>query len=897
MPSPDHRGRRAACHPGGAAALLCLAFAAAAAAQTPAGSLDRGIRAARTSRPPVIDGQLTDEGWASAVPAAGFTQRDPDEGKAPTERTEVRFLFDDDALYVGARLYDSEPVRIARRLSTRDSSADADVLSIYLDPMHDKLTGAIFRVSAANVQQDSILYNDTWTDGSWDAVWQSAVSVDGDGWCAEMRIPLSQLRFAGSDQQTWGVNVERYIRRKNERVWLEMVPKNETGLASRMLNMTGLDGIKPTRRLELLPYAAGRTEFVAPRRAGNPFNDGGRSFVSAGLDLKFGLTSNLTATATVNPDFGQVEVDPAVVNLTAFETFFQEKRPFFLEGSQIFNNFGRSGSNDFWGFNNSEPQIFYSRRIGRAPQLTASADYVDAPTATTILGAAKLTGKTSGGWSIGFLEAVTGEESARTQTALLASRAIVEPLTSYTVARVQREVGGRGGVGLLSTTVNRQLTTQALRDGLVDSAYIAGADGYFFLDRKRDWVIVGNIAGSYVTGTPTVISRLQRAPQRYYQRPDAPHVALDDTRSSLHGFTGRINLNRNSGLWKINAALWAGSPGFESNDLGFHGTGDRAGMHAVFQLRDVTPRRFSRSRSMWVSKYSTWNFAREVQANGLMGQGYWEFLNYWNVNGQGGYNWRALDDRLTRGGPSVENPGGSFVNFNVNTDSRKPISVNVNGNYNRNDEGGVSRNAGVNLQIKPSAGVSITLGPSLNRQRIVAQYVRSVVDPSAVDTGGGRYVFGALDQTQLSMTTRVNVILSPTVSVQVYAQPLLAAGDYEGFKELLRTRSYSFLRYGSAASVLDYDPAARSYSVDPDGAGGAAPFTFADPDFNLKSLRLNAVFRWELKPGSTFYGVWTRQQQDVTNPGVFSPGRDARAMFGAPGDDVFLVKMAYWIGR
>jgi hypothetical protein len=840
---------------------------------------------------------LTDEDWALALPATSFTQRDPDEGKAPTERTEIRFLFDDDALYIGARLYDTEPIQISRRLSTRDSSADADVLSVYLDPMHDKLTGAIFRVSAANVQQDSILYNDTWTDGSWDAVWQSAVAIDGDGWSAEIRIPLSQLRFAGSDQQTWGINVERYIRRKNERVWLEMVPKNETGLASRMLNMTGLDGIKPTRRLELLPYAAGRTEFVAPRRAGNPFNDGGRSFASAGLDVKFGLTSNLTATATVNPDFGQVEVDPAVVNLTAFETFFQEKRPFFLEGSQIFNNYGRSGSNDFWGFNNSEPQIFYSRRIGRTPQLNASGDYVDAPTATTILGAAKLTGKTSGGWSIGFLEAVTGEESARTQSGPLAAHVVVEPLTSYTVARVQRDIGRRAGVGLLSTTVNRQLTTQTLRDGLVDSAYIAGADGYFFLDSKRDWVVVGNIAGSYVAGTPTVISRLQRAPQRYFQRPDAPHVALDDTRSSLHGYTGRININRNGGLWKINSALWAGSPGFESNDLGFHGTGDRAGTHAVFQLRDVTPRRFSRSRSMWISKYWTWNFAREVQSNGLIGQAYWEFLNYWNVNGQVGHNWRALDDRLTRGGPSMVNPGGTFGNVNVNTDSRKAVSLNVNGSFNRNGEGGWNRTTGINLQLKPSAGVSISLGPSLNRQHVVAQYVRSVVDPSAVDTAGGRYVFGVLDQTQLSMTTRVSMIVSPTISVQVYAQPLLAAGNYDGFKELLRTRTYSFLRYGSAASALSYDPSARAYLADPDGAGGAAPFTFGDPDFNLKSLRLNAVFRWELKPGSTFYGVWTRQQQDLANPGVFSPGRDARAMFGAPGDDVFLVKMAYWIGR
>ncbi len=350
----------------------------------------------RTPSPPVIDGRLSEEAWALAPAAADFTQRDPDEGLPATERTEVRVLYDDTAVYVGARMFDGEPQRIDRRLSPRDSDPDADRLTVYLDPMRDRLTGAIFRVSASNVQQDAVLHNDSWWDTTWDGVWQSQVSVDDQGWSAEVRIPLSQLRFATSEHQTWGINVERFVRRKNEYSWLEMVPKNQNGLASRMLDLTGLDGMRPRRNLELLPYVAGRVELVEPATSGNPFNDGARPFGAAGLDLKWGLTSNLTVSATVNPDFGQVEVDPAVVNLTAFETFFQEKRPFFLEGSQTFNNFGRGGANDFWGFNNSEPQIFYSRRIGRAPQLSVTGDYVDSPTATTILGAAKLTGKMSG---------------------------------------------------------------------------------------------------------------------------------------------------------------------------------------------------------------------------------------------------------------------------------------------------------------------------------------------------------------------------------------------------------------------------------------------------------------------------------------------------------------------
>jgi len=878
------------------AVLVGLGIATTASGQTPDRPAPRVIRAVRATAPPVIDGRLTEEAWAQAPPADGFTQRDPDEGRPATERTEVRVLFDDTAVYIGARMFDGDPTQIQRRLSSRDSDADADRLTVYLDPLRDKLTGAIFRVSAANVQQDAALYNDSWWDTTWDAVWQSQVSADAQGWTAELRIPLSQLRFANTDRQTWGINVERFVRRKNEYSWLEMVPKNENGNASRMLELTGLDGMHPRRNLELLPYVAGRAEYIQPSTAGNPYNDGSRGFAAAGLDMKWGLTSNLTVSATVNPDFGQVEVDPAVVNLTAFETFFDEKRPFFLEGSQIFNNFGRGGANDYWGFNNSEPQIFYSRRIGRAPQLTATGDYVDAPSATTILGAAKLTGKTSSRWSMGLLQAITGEETARTHTAGLGSRAVVEPLTSYTVARVQRDIGTRGGVGLLTTSVSRRLETQAAKDGLSDQATVVGADAYWFLDRDKEWVITGDIAGSRVGGTATLVEKLQRAPQRYYQRPDEPHVHLDPTRTSLSGFTGRINLNRNRGLWRINSALWTGSPGWESNDLGFHGTGDRAGAHAVFFIQGNKPRRFTRSRSLWAAKSWTWNYAREMQSDNVNMQARNTFMNYWSLGVNAGTGRRVLDDRLTRGGPSAANLAGGFWNLQGNTDSRQWLSLSGNYNKNWNDSGGWSRSASLSFSLKPSPRLTVSTGPQWTRRRAIAQYVTTTSDATAADTYGARYVFGELAQTQLTMTTRVSVIVTPKVSMQLFAQPLLAVGDYGDFKELARPRTFDFLHYGATASIA-YDSPTSTYSVDPDGAGAAPAFTFTDPDFNFKSLRVNAVFRWELKPGSAFYAVWTRQQVDLSNPGVFAPGRDGRALFGAHGDDVILVKMAYWLGR
>ena len=856
------------------------------------------LRALRTERPPVIDGRLTDEAWATVDAATGFTQRDPDEGQPATEQTEVRFLYDDDALYVAARMHDSQPGLIARRLARRDNSADADLLSVYLDPMHDHLTGAVFRVSASNVQQDATMYNDSWTDGSWDAVWDSAVTVDEGGWSVEMRIPLSQLRFPFADQHTWGVNVERYIRRKNENDWLLMVPKNDTGLASKMPHLSGLDGIRPKRTFELLPYTAARSEFVKPR-AGNPFNDGSRAFADAGVDVKWGLTSNLTLNGTINPDFGQVEVDPAVVNLTAFETFFDEKRPFFLEGSQIFGNFGTGGSNSFWGFNTSDPAIFYSRRIGRAPQLGASGEFVDPPAATTILGAAKMTGKTGGGWSIGILEAITDRESARTWSAATEGTAAVEPFTNYFVARLQREVGTRAGAGFMATAVNRKLDTQPFRDVLGDQAYVFGADAHLFLDPKRVWVLTGKLSASRVSGSTAYLTRLQRAPQRYFQRPDATHVELDPARTSLTGVSHRLVLNRNSGTWFLNAQLWGSSPGFESNDLGFHGTGDRGGAHAVYYWRDNVPNRMTRNRQFWVAKWWNWNYAGELQGDGYNAQAGLQFLNYWNVNANGGWRGAALDDRLTRGGPSAESPSGGFWNVNGGTDSRKAFSLSGNFNYNWNTVGGWSRNANLSFNIKPSSLVTISTGPSWNRNRNMAQYVRAVADPAATGTYGERYVFGLLDQSQLTLTTRVAVILTPKISMQLFMQPLLAAGDYSDFKELAAPRTFDFLHYGATpASALSFDEANRRYTVDPDGAGGEAPsFTFNNPDFNLKSLRLNAVFRWEVKPGSTFYAVWTRQQQDTRYPGVFSPIRDASAMFRAPGDDVVLVKLAYWIGR
>ena len=873
---------------------LALAVADSAAQTGPNHGAVPVVHTVRATGPIVVDGVLNDEVWLRAVPVTAFTQREPEEGKPVSEATELRIAYDEEALYVGARLLDREPARIARQLARRDQNAEADSFSLFLDAHHDHVTGATFSVSAAGVQRDATIYNDSWTDDSWDAVWESAVKLDESGWVAEMRIPYSQLRFPRAAQLTFGINAMRYIQRKKEEAWLVHVPKTESGLASRMGHLDGLDGVVPRRTVELIPYVVTRAEYVEPE-AGDPFNDGARAFAGTGVDLKYRMTSSLSLDGTVNPDFGQVEVDPAVVNLTAFETFFEEKRPFFIEGANIFSNFGRGGANNFWGFNRAEPMLFYSRRIGRAPQGSASGDFVEQPTATTILGAAKLTGKTRRGWSVGMLDAVTGREWATAVTNDVSSETEVEPLSNYLVGRAEKELGRRAAIGAIATAVNRDLRAPSLRDDLPAQSYVGGADGYLFLDSKRDWVINGRIAGSQLFGSTEAITRLQNASQRYYGRPDATHVELNPEATSLGGWTGSINLNRNAGVHRVNAALWGVSPGFDSSDAGFTFAGDRAGMHAVYQWHKPNVTSYARRRFLAVAKFYTWNFAEDLQSDGVFVFGNIELKNYWTLFANVGLFRTSQDDRATRGGPSMLRPSSHNQSLGIESDSRKVISVGFNLSGNSDDSGAWNRGIGLNVRYRPASSLEISAGPNYDRTHNLAQYVDAFVDPVAAGTYGSRYVFSTLDQKEFSLQTRFNYVMSPKVSLQVYMQPLVSVGHYTEFKQFARPRTFDFVRLDDPPGSLTYDPATKTYSAVP--ADGGAPFQFDDPDFNFKSLRFNAIFRWEWHPGSALYVVWTEQRQDESYPGQFQLGRDLGSTFSAPANDVLMFKVAYWFQR
>ena len=857
------------------------------------------VRAVKATGRIVIDGHLDEADWQRAEPATNFVQRDPDEGKPAVERTEIRVLYDTDAIYFGARMFDREAGKIARRLTRRDvnPSGVADALTIGIDPHHDHLTGAMFGVSAAGSVRDGILSNDSGEDDSWDGVWEAAVSIDDKGWTAEIRIPFSQLRFSAADRQTWGLNLVRSITRTNEEDWWSFTPKKDSALVSRFGHVTDLDGVHGRRHLDLLPYATAKGEVNSTVEPGNPFTDGHTLAGNVGLDAKWGLSSNVTVDATVNPDFGQVEVDPAVVNLSAFETFYDEKRPFFIEGSDLFSRFGRNGASEFMGFNRSNPTLFYSRRIGRAPQGSASGDFVDAPTATTIFGAAKITGKTSSGWTFNLIDAVTSAEWADVATGVARSRVEIEPLTNYLAARAHRDLGQRAGIGMLATLVNRDFHSDDLRDRLVDEAYVVGVDGHAFLNSGHDYVLTGAISASRVAGSEAAISRLERSSARYLQRPDATHLSYDPTAQSLTGWNLQTDFARNTGTVRPNASFWAVSPGYETNDVGYMTSADRMGMHAGVIWLKPTPDRFSRSRDLIAAKWYVWNFAHEKVSDGFFVEGDATFLNYWSSSLTFIESASAFDDRLTRSGPMMRSLGGRSYMASVSTDSRKLIGLNVNGSYENGASGGWDSSGSVTVTAKPIPALTIELGPSLTRSFGVAQYVTATTDPVATATFGGRYVFGEIDQTEWSMTTRVSYMINPRMSLQVFAQPLLSVGRYGNFKQAAAPRTFTFQRYGVDLGAIAYDPASDAYNVSFAGAGGGTPFSFGNPDFNFKSLRVNAVFRWEFKPGSTFYLVWTQQREDYARPGQFAFGPDVSSMIHAPGDNVVMAKVSYWFSR
>jgi hypothetical protein len=901
-----------------AVTLAVLVFPGRAESQALAGATDDHAAApmavaVRIETPITIDGRLDEAAWSLAAPITAFTQMEPDEGAPLSERTEVRVLYDDSNLYIGAWLFDGSP--ISTRLARRDAMViDSDLFVVFIDSYHDHRTAFRFTTNPSGLRRDEMVSVERGFgppsplgltgDTSWDPVWEVKTSVTGEGWFAEIRIPFSQLRFSQEDEQVWGLQFERRINRTGEFGSWVFTPRRERGGIARFGHLEGIAGIPPASRLELLPYFAGRVErrnlpLNASVDFANPFRSGTDRFGGVGLDLNYGISSNVTLTATLNPDFGQVEMDPAEINLSAFETRFGERRPFFVEGAEIFR-FGEGG-----GLNTN---LFYSRRIGRNPQgvVPGTAVYSDVPGTATILGATKLTGKSPAGLSMGLLQATTAEEMA-----LFADRAgerhriAVEPMTNYLVGRVRRDLSqGRISYGMIGTAVNRRLREPTLATRLHSAAYVGGLD-VSMETPGRDWYLAAEFTPSLVQGDPTAILRTQRTSARYFQRPDASHLGVDPSATSLFGYGAKFSLSRQAGDWRGQFVATAIDPAFEVNDIGFQTQADRRDLSLNVGRDSNRPGRILQGYGVRFGPSATWNYGGDRIGSDFAVFGGGRFHNFYGFSGRLATNFSSLNDRLTRGGPLTYSPAGYSANVSFNSDPRNPWTARLNTGY-FSDAAGASRwSLGPNVSLLFREIYRVEFGPSFSRNRPVAQYVTTHPDPTATHTFGNRYIFAPIDQTTLSLQTRLNVTFTPNLTLEFYGEPFIASGRFGALRELAAPRTFDFLEYGRDAGTISLG-ADGLYTIDPDGsAGPAAAFRVPDLNFNVRSFNGNSVLRWEWRPGSTLYVVWQQTRFDRLTPfntdaadrnvGRFALERDVRDLFAVRPDNVFMLKVNYWL--
>ncbi len=902
-----------------AAALLALVIASPAIGQVTTRSQKdpRPVAQAALRQGGItIDGHIDEAAWAAAKPITELSQSTPDEGKAPTQRTEIRILYDASALYIAARMYDSEGAKGVRSaLARRDqvmnggNNLTSDRIAFVFDTFRDKNSRTWFELNPDGVKGDH--QNG---DASFDPVWDGAAKIDSLGWTAEFRIPFSQLKFSRAADQVWGMQIWREINRRAEQDMWAFWRSNEYGGPAYFGTLEGIKVVSQPRQVEIVPYATTRSK-LERAQPGDPYHSTNEMLYRAGGDVKLNLTSNLTLDGTVNPDFGQVEVDPAVVNLSVFETTFSEKRPFFVSNSGYFST---GGFSCYFCSNVSSLSLVYTRRIGRSPQLSGlvadNSDFMDAADATTILGAGKVTGRTAGGLSVGVMDALTAKEDARFRPVgtLTDATQEVEPLTNYFVGRLRQDFnGGNTRIGTITTMVNRSLTNPDEVARLRSNAQAGGLDlDHHWANRMYSFNV--QTALSHIGGDTAAIRRAQFASARYYQRPGRTNTSdglfsteLDPTRRNLYGYGFYTRLAKETGNWLWEATQNWRSPGFEANDLGVLNRADYKFMLFNVFRQWTTPGPWYRSLFTIWGAQQQYNFDGDRNDVDYHAWAQVNFKNYMVWDGFVMSHPSYYDERLTRGGPTVIHYGYNLYSTDFSTDSRKRVVGNFTVQRSTprdNTEGGRWYYA-PGVTVKPSSNILISLSPSLDLDNTSQQYVTSVTDPTAPTAfAGNRYVFGRLQQKTLSMDTRFNMTFTPNLTLEMFAQPFLASGKYTSFKEFSAAKTRDMIFYGrdngsTIASAADPQSGAVTYTVDPDGPGTAAPFTFDDPNFNLRSLRGTGVLRWEYRPGSTLYFVWTQERSGFDQFGNFNFSRDRSALFRDRPTNIFQIKGTYWIGR
>ncbi len=831
-----------------------------------------------TGKSPTIDGLLDDESWKSVAWSGEYTQHQPEFGIAPLQQTSFKVLYDDENLYLAYRCFDTEPDKIVKRMSRRDGF-DGDWVEINIDSYFDKRTAFSFTISASGVRGDEFVSNDgqNW-DTSWNPIWFSKTNVDDKGWTAEMRIPLSQLRYADKEEQVWGLQSTRRIFRNEERSTWQPIPQNAGVWVSAFGELRGLKGLKTQKQIEIQPYVVAQLE-NSEAIEGNPYATGSDTRLSGGVDGKIGITSDLVLDFTINPDFGQVEADPSVVALDGFQVFFSERRPFFIENRNIFDYSIAERNN-----NNT---LFYSRRIGGNPNGHPSledGEYADVPSNTSILGAAKFSGKTTKGLSIGLLESVTAKEYATIDNNGEEREELIEPLTSYAVTRLQQDFNeGNTYVGGMLTATNRALEGTGL-DFLHKSAYSGGLD---FRHRwgTAQWVVSGRTLFSQVNGSETAILNTQKSLTHNFQRPDASHLSVDENARSLAGNAGALRVAKTGGNLNYDVDFNWRTPGFETNDVGFLRNADEINTSGGIRYSIVKPFSAFRTMAFGARTSARWDFGGQHLYQNASLEHYMEFKNYWTVFTSIFSELRDLSNYALRGGPTLRLDRALGWSGFFSSNQRKKIFFGANWTLGNAEREAVKfRIIGLNATIQPTNALNISLSPNLVHIRRQLQYV-DILDFQDKET----YLMGSLDQHTLSMTARLNYNITPDLTIQYYGQPFISRGRYSTFKHIVNPLEK---RIEDRFELLNTEFFDGGYAIDHTG-DGITDYSIGDPDFNFIQFRSNLVARWEYVPGSELYLVWSQGTTAFGNPADDLLPSLGDNLFSEKATNIFLLKWTY----
>lgn len=828
---------------------------------------------------PEIDGKLDDKSWDLVEWAGDFIENDPDENTPPTFQTKFKILYDSKYLYIGVISLDDEPSKIEKRLSRRDGFA-GDRISVNLDTYNDKRTAFSFTLTAAGVKGEEFVSDNgnNWDD-SWNPIWYVASSINDNGWTAEMKIPFSQLRFGKAEEQSWGLQVVRQLFRKDERSVWQRIAKDAPGWISEFGELRGLKNIEQQKQFEIQPFTVTKLN-TYPKEQGNPFRTGSNYDINGGIDAKIGITNDLTLDLTVNPDFGQVEADPAAISLDGFEIFFNEQRPFFVENKNIFD----------FQFAENQDNLFFSRRIGRSPQgypNTSSGEFVNQPNNTTILGAAKFSGKTKSGWSIGVLESMTSKEFAEIDNNGSRRNELVEPFTNYFVGRLQKDFNNKNTyIGGIFTATNRNIDGNL--DFLRKSAYTGGVDfKHQWKDRK--YFIEGNIIMSQVNGSPTAITETQTSLTHLFQRVDAKHVSVNPNRTSLMGTGGKILFGKiGNGNWNYFSGVTWRSPELELNDIGYLRQADQ-----IFQIIEIDhntlkPVGAFRAIRSNVKQFSTYDFDGNYNRMQYDLNSHAEFKNFWWAEIGLSHKPRIYTNTILRGGPRFRYSRENISFLFVGTDSRKKIRFNAGYIYSQAKQNNFSFlrfESGITYQ--PLNTLSISLSPSYEKNPNKTQYVTETSF-----NGTPRYIDAEIDQQTISAALRINYTVNPNLTIQYYGEPFISRGRYSNFKYITNPVANNLYDRFHLFNTNQISYNNSVYSVDED-ANGSIDYTIDNPNFSYVQFRSNLVVRWEYTPGSEIFLVWSQGKSGLQDPTDHLFRSLNNQVFTEKADNNFLIKVTY----